>query len=616
LLNEDMANRYMSGYIHSADAKSAVEQSATLIELLRHRALNQPDRVGFTFLADGETETDRLTYQELDQQAQRIAVHLRSICPPGSRALLLYPFSATLEFIAAFFGCLYAGIVAVPTYAHRPHQPLDKLQSFAEDAQATLALTVDSLLSRIEPWINQNASLSSLRWLATDRFSEAATPWQEPLVTGNTLSYIQYTSGSTGRPKGVMITHQNILHNSAMIFRSFGHTPESRGVIWLPLHHDMGLIGGVVQPIYGEFPVVLIPPGALIQKPVRWLQAISRYRATTSGGPNFAYEVACQRISPEQRSELDLSSWEVAFNGAEPVRAETLERFAKTFASCGFRRSAFYPCYGMAETTSFFAGGDKAGEPTMVSVDRTALERGQAVSAEPSATTRSIVSCGRVEHDQTVAIVDPASCTGRGEGQIGEIWLASPSLGKGYWNRLTESEQAFHAYRADTGAGPFFRTGDLGFLQDGELFITGRQKEMIIIWGRNHYPHNIEQTVEQSHPALQSGASAAFSLAFNGEEQLGVAQEVDRRALRTLDGDTVILAIRQMIAVQHGVDVFAVVLLKPGQLPKTSSGKVKRHACREQWLAGQLDVVGEWRRDEVDQRQALQPLVDSEGEEP
>ncbi|WP_416676122.1 fatty acyl-AMP ligase [Egbenema bharatensis] len=476
LLNEDMANRYMSGYVHSADAQLAVEQSATLIELLRHRALKQPDRIGFTFLADGETETDRLTYRELDQQAQQIAVHLRSIGHPGSRALLLYPFSATLEYIAAFFGCLYAGVVAVPTYAPRPHQPLDKLQQFVADSQATLALTVDSLLTRIEPWISQHPPLTSLRWVATDRLSEPTTAWQEPSVTDDTLAYIQYTSGSTGQPKGVMVTHQNILHNSAMIYRSFGHSAASRGVIWLPLHHDMGLIGGVIQPIYGGCPVVLIPPGALIQKPVRWLQAISRYRATTSGGPNFAYEVACQRISPEQRSQLDLSSWKVAFNGAEPVRAETLGRFTETFASCGFRRSAFYPCYGMAETTSFFSGGDKAIEPTILSVDRAALEQGQVVEAEPSAATRSIVSCGRVEHGQTVAIVDPESFTGCGEGQVGEIWLDSPSLGKGYWNRLTESEQAFHAYRADTGAGPFSGRAIWDFCRMGNclLRVVGR----------------------------------------------------------------------------------------------------------------------------------------------
>lgn len=598
--------------IHSADAHLPLEPSATLIEQLRHRAVTHPERIGFTFLADGEAETGRLTYQALDQQAQRIAAQLRSHGQPGSRALLLYPFAATLEFVAAFFGCLYAGVVAVPIAAPRPGQPLGKLQSFAADAEATLALTVDALLTRRRGWIDAYPYLAALHWVATDGLPKMAPAWDPPRVTPDTLAYIQYTSGSTGQPKGVMVTHRNILHNSARVQQSFGHSPQSRGVVWLPLHHDMGLIGGVIQPVYVGFLAVLIPPGALIQKPVRWLQAISRYRATTSGGPNFAYAVACRRISPEQRAELDLSSWDVAFNGAEPVLAETLARFAETFSPCGFRPEAFYPCYGMAETTCFFSGGDSTSVPTLLRVDPAALEQGWVVVAEPPQTAaRSLVSCGRVGPDQTVAIVDPESGRGCAEGQVGEIWLTSPSLGKGYWNRPQETEQAFQAYRTDTGEGPFFRTGDLGCLHQGELFITGRRKDIILIWGRNHYPHNIEQTVEQSHPALQAGGGAAFSLELNGEEQLVVAQEVARTALRHLDGAAVTLAIRQRVAMEHGVDVSAVVLLKPGQLPKTSSGKVQRQACRQQWLDGQLMVVSEWRRgQEVDQRQALQPLVD------
>jgi acyl-CoA synthetase (AMP-forming)/AMP-acid ligase II len=603
--------------IHPAETHLPREHSATLIERLRHRALAQPDRIGFTFLADGETVTGTLTYQALDQQAQRIAARLRSHSQAGDRALLLYSFSATLDFVAAFFGCLYAGVVAVPIAAPRPGQPLDKLQGFAVDAEATLGVTVEALLSRRSGWIDQYPQLAALPWVATDDRSEAAPPWEPPRVTADTLAYIQYTSGSTGEPKGVMVSHGNILHNSARLQQSFGHSPQSRGVVWLPLHHDMGLIGGVIQPVYVGFSVVLIPPGALIQKPVRWLQAISRYRATTSGGPNFAYEVACQRISPQQRAELDLSGWDVAFNGAEPVRAKTLARFAETFAPCGFRPEAFYPCYGMAETTCFFSGGDKATAPTLLRVDPTALEQGRVVAAEPTQTAvRTLVSCGRVGADQTVAIVDSESGRGCAEGQVGEIWLTSPSLGQGYWNRPQETEQAFQAYRTDTGEGPFFRTGDLGGLYRGELFITGRRKDLILIWGRNHYPHNIEQTVEQSHPALQAGAGAAFSLELEGEEQLVVAQEVARTALRHLDGEGVIGAIRQGIAVEHGVDVWAVVLLKPGQLPKTSSGKVQRQTCRQRWLDGQLAVVSEWRRGAlVDQGQALGSLVDVRGED-
>lgn len=347
----------MPAYSYSANSQHLLEKFSTLIDLLRYRALHQADQTSFTFLPDGETEVASLTYQELDRQARAIAAQLQLLEATGSRALLLYPFSATLEFIAALFGCFYAGVVAVPTHVPRPNQS-SRLQGFVVDAQVTLVLTTTSAIANLDPGNTQNPQLAALRWLATDNItSSLAESWQEPMVSSDTLAYLQYTSGSTGKPKGVMVSHGNTLHNSAMIYQFFGHTSNSRGAIWLPLYHDMGLIGGVLQPIYGGFSVILIPPGALLQKPVRWLQAISRYQATTSGGPNFAYEVACQRITPEQRANLDLSSWEVAFNGAEPVRAETLERFTATFEPCGFRREAFYPCYGMAETTSFLCGG-------------------------------------------------------------------------------------------------------------------------------------------------------------------------------------------------------------------------------------------------------------------
>jgi acyl-CoA synthetase (AMP-forming)/AMP-acid ligase II len=584
----------------------------TSIELLRYRATTQPHHLGFAFLADGETETARLTYSELDQQARAIAAQLQARGYSGKRALLLYPFQDTPAFIAAFFGCLYAGVAALPTHVPKPNQFLARLQGFAVDAQATLALTTHSLLMLLRSRLAEASELAALDWLATDTVpSTMADSWQEPAVGGDTLAYLQYTSGSTGMPKGVMITHGNMLHNSALIHEFFGHTPSSRGVMWLPLYHDMGLIGGILQPIYGGFPVALLPPGALIQKPIRWLQAISRYRATTSGGPNFAYDAVCHRTTPEQRSGLDLSSWDVAFNGAEPIHARTLQQFIETFAPYGFRREAFYPCYGMAETTSFLSGGVKAEAPIVQWVERAALEQGQVVTASPSQPgARVVVGCGQEGGEQKIIIVDPQCLTECAANQVGEIWASSPSVAKGYWNQLEATAQTFNAYLADTGEGPFLRTGDLGFMLQGELFITGRLKDLMIIWGRNHYPHNIEQTVAQSHPDLRSGAGAAFSVEINDEEQLVVAQEVERGALRTLNAAQVVEGIRRAIAEQHMVEVFAVVLLKPGSIPKTSSGKIQRHACRAQFLEGRLNSVGKWQQQEgLDQSSALTPLV-------
>ncbi|WP_250121427.1 fatty acyl-AMP ligase [Chroococcidiopsis sp. CCMEE 29] len=603
----------MPAYSYSANSQHLLEKFSTLIDLLRYRALHQADQTSFTFLPDGETEVASLTYQELDRQARAIAAQLQLLEATGSRALLLYPFSATLEFIAALFGCFYAGVVAVPTHVPRPNQS-SRLQGFVVDAQVTLVLTTTSAIANLDPGNTQNPQLAALRWLATDNItSSLAESWQEPMVSSDTLAYLQYTSGSTGKPKGVMVSHGNTLHNSAMIYQFFGHTSNSRGAIWLPLYHDMGLIGGVLQPIYGGFSVILIPPGALLQKPVRWLQAISRYQATTSGGPNFAYEVACQRITPEQRANLDLSSWEVAFNGAEPVRAETLERFTATFEPCGFRREAFYPCYGMAETTSFLCGGVKTAAPIIQHVDRAALEQNRvAIATQSQAGIRRLVACGQIGLDQKIAIVDPESLTQCPADRVGEIWVSSPSVGKGYWNRPEQTEQAFNAYLADSDEGPFLRTGDLGFLLNGELFITGRLKDMMIVWGRNHYPQNIELTVEQSHPALRPSAGAAFALEVNGEEQLVVAQEVERSYLRKLNVEQVIEAIRQAIAEQHMVEVYAVLLLRTGSIPKTSSGKIQRQTCRICFLERSLDIVGEWQHHQVNQSSALKLLIDSE----
>ncbi|MEH1955421.1 amino acid adenylation domain-containing protein [Nostoc sp.] len=562
---------------------------STVVEVLRLRSSTQPDRDAFTFLLDGETEQTTLTYQELDRRSRQIAAQLQALGLAGERALLLYP--AGLDFLVAFFGCLYAGVVAVTAYPPRNERNTPRIKAISIDAQAAIALTTTEILPIVRSLMSQKTDLESLQWLTTDNLAEGIEDaWQEPSIDRDTLAFLQYTSGSTGTPKGVMISHGNLLHNADTTYQFMEHSPESKFVTWLPMYHDMGLIGGILQPLYGGFPCIIMPPTSFLQRPYRWLQAISHYKGTTSGGPNFAYELCTQKITPEQKETLDLSSWSVAFNGAEPIRYDTLERFAAAFADCGFRKEAFYPCYGMAETTLMVSGVQKATSPIIKTVQKSALESNRVVaSSVKDEDVYHFVSCGRVIPELEVAIANPETLSSCKPGEIGEIWVSGPSVGQGYWNRLQETAETFHAYLSDTGVGPFLRTGDLGFLQNSELFITGRAKDLIIIRGRNLYPQDIELTAERSHSSLHSGASAAFTAEVNNEERLVIVQELKFRAKPNLE--EVISAIRQAVTEEHEVQVYAVVLIKPGSIPKTSSGKIQRRATRTQFQNGELNVV-------------------------
>jgi acyl-CoA synthetase (AMP-forming)/AMP-acid ligase II len=574
----------------TAARAASVCDCTTLVELLRQRATHQPDRLAYTFLLDGETTEATLTYAQLDQRARTIAAHLQSLAAPGARALLLFP--PSLDYITAFFACLYAGLVAVPAYPPRLNRSLTRIQTIVADAQATLALTSSSLLPKITATFSQAPDLQALHWLATDTLpADAAPAWQMPPLSGTSLAFLQYTSGSTGTPKGVMVSHDNLMHNSELIRQCFEHTAESVGVIWLPPYHDMGLIGGIIQPLYVGFPVVLLSPTAFLQRPLRWLQAISRYHATTSGGPNFAFDLCVRKIPPHLRASLDLRSWDLAFNGAEPIRPDTLDRFAAAFAPAGFRPQAFYPCYGLAEATLLVSGGAKASPPTRFTVRRPALEQHQVCPADPTQPgAQTLVSCGWTRPGQHLLIVDPDSGQPCPPDTVGEIWLAGPSIAQGYWNRPAETAQTFQARLADSGAGPFLRTGDLGFLHEGELYVTGRQKDLIIIRGTNHYPQDIELTVERSHPALRPNAGAAFAVEVAGAERLVVVQEVEGH--QPPDTEAIASVVRQAVFAEHEVQLYALVLVKQGSIPKTSSGKIQRHACRADFLAGRLEVVG------------------------
>jgi acyl-CoA synthetase (AMP-forming)/AMP-acid ligase II len=560
---------------------------STLVELLRFRSLHQGDKRAYTFLAEGEREVSRLTYRELDGRARALAAKLLQSYPQGERAILLYP--PGLEFIVGFLGCLYAGVVAVPAYLPRPNRSLSRLQAILSDAQASIALTTTSILSNIALHFPHAPELASLGWVATDAVEEnLADAWRHPKLSADTLAFLQYTSGSTASPKGVMVSHGNVLHNERMIQEAFEHTENTVFVSWLPLFHDMGLIGNMLQPIYLGASSVLMSPTAFLQRPISWLAAITRYRATTAGGPNFGYALCAQKITPEERSGLDLSSWTVAFNGAEPIRHKTLEQFAKAFGPCGFRREAFFPCYGLAEATLFVSGGPRGRGPETFSMAGGNLEQPPAGN-----NGKLLVGCGPSWMGQRIAIVDPDTCSLLPDNEVGEIWVSGPSVAQGYWNRPEETEHTFRAYLARSREGPFLRTGDLGFLKDGELVVTGRIKDLIIIRGRNIYPQDIEQTVETCHPALRPGCGGAFRVETADEERLVVVQEVDPR--RRPDLDEVAGAIRQAVAEQHEVPVYDVVLIKPGAFPKTSSGKLQRRACKDDYLAGSLTGVLLWR---------------------
>ena len=574
----------------------------SLVELLQDRAIGQSEQIAYRFLQDGKTEIGSLTYQELDKQARAIAGKLQSLLQPGSRALLVYPYHAGLEFIAGFFGCLYAGIIAVTANPPRHGKEIVKLSARAISSGAKVVLTTADFLTTIEAGIATNSELATqtkdFSWIATDSISSnLSADWQSTKIEPDTLAFLQYTSGSTGMPKGVMVTHGNILSNEEMIRQGFQHRDETVVVGWLPMFHDMGLIGNVLQPLYLGQPSILMSPVALAQKPFEWLKAISHYRATTSGGPNFAYDLLCLKATPENLAGLDLSSWSVAFSGAETVRAETIDRFSQIFQACGFRREAFYPCYGMAETTLFITGGLKHDAPVVKYVEGNALEQNQVISANPKQQgTKAIVGCGRTWLDQKAIIVDPQSLTQCSSDRVGEVWVLGSGVGKGYWQQPEETENTFNAYLADTKEGPFLRTGDLGFIENGELYITGRLKEVMIFWGRYCYPQHVEKTVQDSHPALRPNCGAAFSIDVGTTEKLVIVQEIERSYLRNLNVEEIVEAICQSVGKGHEVEVYAIALIKTSSIPKTSSGKIQRRGCQAQFLSGELNVVAQWQQ--------------------
>ena len=582
--------------VHAQTHFSPHQLPGHLIRVLRRHADERPRQPACVHLLNGQGDHASLTYAQLDRRARAIAARLQDMGFAGQCVLLVYP--PGLDFITAFFGCLYAGCVAVPTCPPHRHRMLERFQAVAADAGARIALSnapgAAQFQARMEARKSGQAATSSqLSWLATDEIPDAlAERWQEPAIAPDTLAMLQYTSGSTSRPKGVMLSHANLMANVRAIHQAFGIQYGESSVFWLPMHHDMGLVGGVLVPVFSGVTNVSISPDTFLQSPITWLAAISKYRATISGGPNFAYDLCIRKITDEQRATLDLSSWALAFVGAEPIEPGTLERFAAAFAPCGFKPGAFYPCYGLAEATLMVSGPRRDSGATVGTFHDTGLTENHVEPVPNDAPqARRLVACGSPVGGLRVVIVDPHSRAEAAPGRVGEIWVAGASVGQGYWHKPGQTRRSFYAFLSDTSEGPFLRTGDLGFMREGQLYVTGRLDDLIIVRGLNRYPQDIEATARGSHPLLEAGYGAAFVADGHGRQRLVLVQEVTRKG--EVDFAHVLDAVRGAVLDEHGLALDAVVLVRSGTIPRTSSGKIQRHACHAAFLAGELKTLAE-----------------------
>ncbi|PWB83434.1 MAG: non-ribosomal peptide synthetase, partial [Methylocystaceae bacterium] len=575
----------------SAHGERSLESVKDLVSLLRLRAAVQSDETAYIFLEDGETERARLTFWELDLRAKSIAAELQHMGLEDQIALLLYP--PGLDYIEAFFGCLYAGVVAVPAYPPSGRH-LQRLQAIVSDAKPAVIMTISSLHERFVAEEKAEAGIGRQRWCLTDGINSDGADWRPVAAEPCRLAFLQYTSGSTGDPRGVMVSHGNLIANQALIKESFGHSERSTLVGWLPLYHDMGLIGNILQPLYVGAKAVLMSPMAFLEKPIRWLRAISDYRAHTSGGPNFGFEHCIRRITESEKSGLDLTSWRIAFSGAEPVRAATLDRFAAAFAESGFRRDRFVPCYGLAEATLVVTAPTPGRAGTLRRIDRRDVERNRATTVDSGEEAVSVIGCGRAWPGHEVVVVDPDTATRRADNEVGEIWVAGASVAQGYWNRPEKTATTFGARLADDPTQRFMRTGDLGFLDAGELFVTGRAKDIVIIAGRNYYPQDFECVIDDEVAEARTGCSAAFSIVVNEQEAFVLLVEPQRSQLPSLrlgGAEALFHKIRECLARTSDIAPLEIVLVQPGSVPKTSSGKIRRSACRRSYLDDALQVV-------------------------
>src|SRR5262245_16910506 len=566
---------------------------SSLVTLLQHRAVTQPADRAFVFLSDRGAREAELTFAQLYDRARALASELVQKGAPGDRALLIFP--QGLDFIVALFGCFMAGVIAVPMIVPRRQSSRDSTASITTNCAPRFILTSQLLMSGQRKNVAARFADGNYEWIAVDAMVDHSVSSESsklPLVGGETVALLQYTSGSTSDPKGVVVTHENLLQNLEMIHLSFGATRASTFVSWIPLYHDMGLILNALASFHVGACCVLMAPVAFVQRPMVWLKAIQEYRAEISCVPNFAFDLCVSRFSPEVAEGLDLSSWKVAVNASEPVHADTIERFIRTFSAYGFDPRAMCPFYGMAEATVLISGGVCGAGHVTRAVSRVELGNGRVCSPAGQADSQIFVGCGRAVVGERIAIVDPKNLDRLDADQVGEVWVCGTHVAKGYWRNEVATRETFTA-QIDGDPACWLRTGDLGFLDDaGELYITGRIKELVIIRGANHYPQDIERTVQKVDPALRNNGGAVFSVSdANGDEMLVVVQEVERVYRRSIDISDMVGRIREAIANEHEVLARHVVLVRPGALPKTTSGKIQRGVARQLWLENRLDLL-------------------------
>lgn len=574
-----------------------------IVELLKYRAESTPDSMAYTFLKDGVEEENVFTYAELDLHARAIAATLGDV--KGARALLIYP--PGTEFVVGFFGALYAGAIPIPAPPPdmaRLKRTLPRLKSIILDADASLMFTTSGIADSLSDVIEESSEFSEMRWLATDRIDiEKVGEWDDlPSFEDHDLAYLQYTSGSTSTPKGVMITHRNIMASSAILCQGFGYTKDSVSVTWMPYFHDYGLVDGILLPMYCGNPCYILSPLTFLRRPERWLEAMSKYGGTHTQGPNFGYEHCLRRISDDMMSGLDLSSAITFSNAGEPIRPDTVHGFIERFSECGLRPEMVCPAYGLAESTLALSAKTEVGPPVFCYVDNEAFQDDKIVELDPDDTSRdprTVISCGLILDDVDIAIVDPETERSLPDGSIGEIWAGGETIGAGYWQRAEESEHTFRARLADDPErGTFLRTGDLGFILRGQLYFTGREKDLVIIAGVNHYPQDIEWTVQNTNEVIRTDHCVAFSVDEDGEEKLVVIAETEKVLS---DWQPLLAEIRKEISESHGLDLFALQLIRRGSILKTSSGKLQRRGCKAAFLKNKFKTRFVWKKEKASQ---------------
>ncbi len=552
----------------------------TLVDSICQHAIKHPKKTAYTFIGRHDQDIETLSFGELDKLAREYAQQLLNLADSQSRVILAYP--SGLEFITSFVACLYAGMIAVPVYSPKGQSEWQRLMNILDNCEASILACPKSQLDEFTAQLNDKP-IQCLSFEVTSASNQAL-----PLITEDHLAFLQYTSGTTGNPKGVMVSHKNLLHNESLIHQSFEHDENTVVAGWLPLFHDMGLIGNTLHGLYLGTHTVFMSPMSFIYRPARWLKMISDYKATTSGGPNFAYEHCVKRIKDSELEGLDLSQWKIAFNGSEMIRPHTLEEFSERFKRWGFKHHAHFPCYGMAETTLFVTGSNTRKAPNTLMLDAQKLSNNIAKITNRG---RRYTSCGKVL-GQEIAIVNPKDKTPCQPFEIGEVWVRGDSVSQGYWQQEALNQEIFQAQLQGQTDTPYLRTGDAGFIDDkGELYITGRLKEMVIIRGKNHFPQDIETSAQLTNPALRHGFGAAFSVDNGQQESLVLINEVCKHHKDTIDIEQLHQSISERLRAEQAIELSALILIKQGTLPRTTSGKIRRRHCRDLFINNAIEKV-------------------------